>query len=137
MTGGMEHGTIDVRTWRRLRRRIHHALYDDMVGTVGCGPFDGGCVLFARALQAVVGGEVHVVVRPSGRADHAAVLHEGRLWDYDGPSSPARFLKRFNRAEQSDCTSWRPYRDGDLPEAVADVALEARTAALLRIALSR
>lgn len=123
------------REWKRRVRPIHDALYEDLVGNADCGPFDGGCLIFAQALQPVIGGEIHVLVRPCGLDDHAVVWRDGKLWDYDGPAHPTRFIKRFNRNERATCASHRPIAPGDLPSAARDDALASRIATLLRSAL--
>lgn len=121
--------------WSKLIRPIHDALYEKLVGTAGCGAFDGDCLIVAQALRSVLGGEIHVLVRPCGLADHAVVLKNGKLWDYDGPAHPMRFIKRFNRNERATCVSHRPIASGDLPDAARDDALASRIAELLRAAL--
>ena len=76
---------MDAALWSRLKAEIDNDFYRMILDAAGCGPFDGGCVVFARALQKVVGGEIFVLTRTDGRADHAAVLRNGVLIDYDGP----------------------------------------------------
>lgn len=116
--------------WRRRRRAIHEAFYDELVGTAGCGAFDGGCLVVAQALQRVIGGEIVVLTRPNGTADHAAVLRDGKLWDYAGPLAPQRFIDRFVRTEMRNmpvvCDGFRPFEDGDLEEAWQDEDLAER-----------
>lgn len=122
--------------WKRAIRAIHDRLYADLVGSAGCGAFDGGCLVVARALQRVIGGEIKVLVRADDTADHAVVEHDGRLWDYDGPLPPAPFIARFNRTAGARCVTVRPLRAGDLAEAHRDDALVGRLADLLRQALN-
>jgi hypothetical protein len=126
--------------WKQATEAIHDAFYEGLVGTAECGPFDGGCVVVAQALQMVIGGDIVVVVRPDDRADHAAVLKDGQLWDYDGPLPPVRFIDRFNRTELSaspwKCVGYRPLRAGDLKNAYRDDDLVARLAALFHQALN-
>jgi len=128
---------MNVREWLARRKDIHEAFYEELVGTAGCGPFDGGCVVVAEALHSVIGGEIVVLVRSgTDRADHAAVLLDGKLWDFDGPSTPAVFIRRFERNElshkQASCSGFRPIRDGDLEDACRDPDLRDRLAVLLR-----
>ena len=37
------------------------AVYDLLLETIGAGPFDGGCVVVAQALQRIHGGQVMVL----------------------------------------------------------------------------
>lgn len=122
---------IDAGSWLRIRRPIHERLYEVIVDAIDCGPFDGGCVAFAQALQHVVGGNVCVIVRADGVADHAVVHFDGRLWDWDGPDEPDAMIRRFNDAEHALGTGWRPIREGDLPGAPRDDALSKVLASLL------
>ncbi len=125
---------MNVREWKSHLKDIHEAFYDDLVGTADCGAFDGGCLTVARALQSVIGGDIVVLVRPDDTADHAVVLLDDKLWDYDGPLKPARFLERFNRTEMIGVPwrahGFRPIREGDLPDAYVDDALIERLARL-------
>lgn len=94
----------------------------------GCGPFDGGCFVCAKALQAVLSGsELVVLTRADGLADHAAVLYDGLLWDTLGPLPNALFLKRFNYVEHRGryvVEAVRPWREFDLPDALQCTELE-------------
>lgn len=128
----------------RALKPYKEAIYTDLVDSADCGPFDGCCLLFANALQSVIGGEVVMLIRAGeiaegtacGRADHAVVHLGGKLYDFDGPLVPHAFMKRFGRNEHVDIGSFRAPKEGDLPEAVRDPALEQRVAALLREALA-
>ena len=126
---------VDAAAWKRSMRRIREPFYEDMIGTAGCGPFDGGCLVFAHALQSVIGGEIVVLTRAGDLADHAAIYADARLWDWDGPLPPHRFIQRFNRNERTFSVDWRPIRDGDLPRACRNPVLAFRLADLLRTAL--
>lgn len=110
--------------WLVDRQAIHDRLYEMLVGSAGCGPFDGGCLVVARAMQRVFGGEVIVLTRADGRADHAVLDVGGQLWDYDGPDAPADMLRRFNASEMASCVGYRPLQEGDLLEAVRDPVVE-------------
>jgi len=115
---------MNVREWQSLRCAVHEEFYNDLVNTAGCGAFDGGCLVVAEALQQVIGGEIVVLVREDGTADHAAVLFEGKLWDYYGPMLPTQFISHFNRTEATH-TPWlsvgyRAIREGDLECAYRD-----------------
>ncbi|NTF18083.1 hypothetical protein G6L37_06670 [Agrobacterium rubi] len=128
---------MNTREWLYRRRVIDDAFYADLVDTARCGPFDGGCVVVAQALQSVIGGQIVVLTRDTdGSGDHAAVLLDGRLWDYDGPMEAERFIRRFERNELKaagwGCSGYRPFHDGDLDEAFRDEELRERLAGLLR-----
>lgn len=127
---------MNVREWNARRKDIHEAFYEDLVGTARCGPFDGGCVVVAEALHSVIGGEIVVLVRSgTDRADHAAVLLDGKLWDFDGPLAPTAFIRRYERTElchMQSCSGYRPIRDGDLEEAYRDPDLRDRLSAMFR-----
>lgn len=130
---------MNVREWQSLRRLVHEDFYDDLVETAGCGAFDGGCLVVAEALQKVIGGEIIVLVRDDRKADHAAVLFEGKLWDYYGPILPGQFIARFNRAEAVHSPwisiGFRPIHVGDLEGAYRDDALADRLASIFRVML--
>lgn len=110
--------------WLVDRQVIHDRLYEALVGSAGCGPFDGGCLVVARAMQRVLGGDVVVLVRADGRADHAVLDVDGQFWDYDGPDAPADMLRRFNASEMASCVAHRPFQEGDLGQAFRDTAVE-------------
>jgi hypothetical protein len=130
---------MNVREWQSLRRLVHEDFYDDLVETAGCGAFDGGCLVVAEALRKVIGGEIVVLVRDDGMADHAAVLFEGKLWDYYGPMFPGQFIARFNRAEAVHspwiCIGYRPIHVADLEGAYRDDDLADRLASKFRVML--
>ena len=79
-----------------------------------------------------------VSTTPAGKAQHAVVLRDDMLWDYEGPLPVTAFIDRFNRTEVPCdpamwCTMYRRLRQYDLPEACrGDTALEERLAALFR-----
>lgn len=127
---------MTVRRWRKLVGPMRNAVLATLVDRTGCGPFDGGCVVFAEALRRVVGGEIVVLQRADGTADHAAVSADGLLWDMDGPLAPERFVARFNRTEFAACTGFRQILPDDLPDAVRDDDASAEIARLLPDALS-
>ena len=92
--------------------------YTLMLNSIGCGPFDGGCLIVAYALQVRLGGEICVLTRKDGSADHA-VLRLGKLFfDADGMASEDEILQRFNENEQASCVGIREYDcTRDLPDA--------------------
>lgn len=128
--------------------RAHkNAVYTAMLDRIDCGPFDGGCVSFAMALQAVLGGEVQVItgdLRWHPRqtnwvkgAQHAVLkLPDGRLMDALGPGTHDEVVSRFLREEITPpalmkFTGVRELRPDDLPEAPRDAALIEKLASLL------
>ena len=86
----------------------------------GCGLFDGGCLVFATALQEVIGGELAVLINTRGQADHACVSHNGLLIDFDTALRPQLFIEEFSYQEGVQITHWRSYQEGDLVYAVRD-----------------
>lgn len=127
---------MDPTTWTRLRAKIDHDLYRIFLDRIGCGPFDGGCVVFAQALQRSIGGKVVVLTRANGDADHAAVAVDDVLFDYDGPLEPAGFLRRFNANERASTLGFRPIESADLSGACWDTELEDELASLISSALA-
>jgi hypothetical protein len=95
----------------------------DILDNVECGPFDGGCVLVAQALQQIHGGDIVVLVNDKGIADHAAVKVGNNLIDFDGALPVKQFVKRFEDNEHTNIKSIRPIQKGDLPEAPRDKEL--------------
>lgn len=87
----------------------------------------------AKAIQAAFGGEVIVLTRPNGVADHAAVEIGDRLVDWDGPSPPGRFISRFNRREMASTIAYRAIRAEDLSEAPLQNSLVAQLATCIRL----
>lgn len=102
-----------------LDRASHDALYECLHAAAECGPFDGGCYLFARALQMELGGDIHMLV--SRRfAEHAVLKVGDLLLDAGGAYSEKVMLRRFNREELTEVIGARPEQEGDLPEAPRD-----------------
>ena len=95
----------------------------DILEPEDCGPFDGGCVLVAQALQQIHGGDIVVLINDRGNADHAAVKIGNTLLDFDGPLSVEKFIKRFEKNEHVKVTGIRPMKDGDLPDATRNQSL--------------
>lgn len=116
-------------------------VYDLLINTIGSGPFDGGCVIVAQAIQARHGGDIVVLVghAQSGSkavAQHAAVKIRDQLVDFDGPASVTDFVRRFERNELSHAggtiTGIRPISAEDLPDAPRDAKLAQQIARLIR-----
>jgi hypothetical protein len=82
-----------------------------------CGPFDGGCVLVAQALQKIHGGNIVVLVDQNDQAQHAAVAVNDQLMDYSGATDPEQFVRKFEADERVNIAGVRPIKPGDLPEA--------------------
>jgi hypothetical protein len=91
--------------------------WDYMMQHVGSGPFDGGCVVCAAAIQQITGGQLVAMVRQDDIAEHAAVLSNSRLYDFDGAGPVDRKINKFNRNEMASAVAVRPLRDTDLPDA--------------------
>lgn len=121
--------------WRNKNR-----VYDLLANAIDSGPFDGGCVVFAQALQKLYGGEIVVLTGTSTdgsaeQAQHAALLLNGDIIDADGPANPRAFAQRFQENELDHTggkvTGYRPLRDGDLPDAPRDEQLATEIVKLL------
>jgi len=113
-------------------RYAKKAIYQDFLDTLGYGPLDGGCVVFAQAVQQVFGGEIVSLLRTdTWEADHAAVRLNGELLDADGSLPEAKAIERFAKAEGVSISGVRPFKDSDLPEAGRDADLVKRTASRL------
>jgi len=96
----------------------------DILDQVECGPFDGGCLLVAKALQKIYGGKIVVLVDKNDRAQHAAVMQpNGKLVDYDGAAYPEKFIRRFEKNELAKITGTRDFKNSDLPTAARDFHL--------------
>ena len=111
-------------------------IYNLMIREIDCGPFDGGCVVFAQALQKKYGGQIVVLIgdRPTGQtAEHAALLLNNILIDADGPAEPKIFIQRFVKNEfyRWPIINIRPIREDDLPEAPRNQTLANMIAKLL------
>jgi len=92
----------------------------DVLHSHQCGPFDGGCVMVAQALQQIHGGDIVVLVDSNDQAQHAAVAVDGQLMDYSGAAPIRQFVDRFQRNERVKISGVRPIRPQDLPEAPRD-----------------
>ena len=95
----------------------------DILEPEDCGPFDGGCVLVAQALQKIHGGDIIVLVNDRGIADHAAVKIGNTLLDYDGALPADKFITRFEKNEHVKVTGIRPIEPNDLPDATRNQSL--------------
>lgn len=122
--------------------RKKNKVYNLMIKAIGCGPFDGGCVTVAMALKVMLGGDIVVLTgyanrnSPEEAAQHAALLHNGKLIDGDGPLPQKAFINRFVDNEMAfvggSVTGVRPIEPNDLPEAPRDAAVARQIAELLQ-----
>lgn len=138
-------------TMTKVFRSSSHkdAVYGLMIDRIDCGPFDGGCLVFAQALQHLHGGEVVVV---EGRcfsgwvafrepeykgellAQHAVLaLPDGTYMDASGRCSMSTMLARTAQSAKyvASADAIRPFREGDLEDAVRDDSLVVELAQLL------
>jgi hypothetical protein len=98
-------------------------IYNLLAKNYSCGPFDGGCLIIASALQKKHGGKV-VVLYSKKIAEHAAVLlNNGMLIDFDGKKEAKKFIKNFEEIELRKIESYREIKDNDLIEAYRDEKL--------------
>lgn len=121
----------------RNKEKVYSLLYK----TIDSGPFDGGCVIFAEALQLLYGGDIVVLVGHAQRgvkhesAQHAALLLNDHLIDADGKLPPRQFIERFTKNELAhaggNITGVRPIEPNDLPDAPRDSELVKKIAKLL------
>lgn len=121
----------------RNRNRFYHML----INGTGSGPFDGGCVVVAQAIQAKHGGDIVVLTgqyQPNTKAvaQHAAVKLGDLLIDFDGAAPVQDFVQRFQRTEMAHSggviTGIRPIQDQDLPDAPRNTELAQKLARLIR-----
>ena len=144
----MESLERNVRVFSNAAHR--NAVYQVMLDRIACGPFDGGCVAFAMALQRIHGGQIMVVegrsfsgwssfrqpeYRGALMAQHAIVVFpDGTAMDADGRCSMERMLRRTARLMRyaASVEGVRALRDGDLEDAPRDSALIHELVTLLR-----
>ena len=108
------------------------AVYDLLLETIGAGPFDGGCVVVAQALQRIHGGQVMGLVRKDGIVEHAVVQNGDTMYDFDGPGSVKEVIKRFESNERTNITDVRPLQKTDLPDAPRDINVVEKLIPLLK-----
>lgn len=106
--------------------------YDLILKVASAGPFDGGCVTVAMALQRKFGGEICVLERANGLADHAVVKVGSSFYDFDGRAETEKeIIARFNENENAETIRARPITEGDLTDAVRDVAAAVKISRLV------
>lgn len=114
---------VDSNIWSAKLKLVHHTFTRTLKEKIGCGPFDGGCLIVAQAIHSIIGGEIGVLVDKDDEALHAVVLKDGQLWDYDGPMEPGPFLQRYNTYVDDPryrCIGHRLLTGWDLSEAMED-----------------
>jgi hypothetical protein len=101
--------------------------------TAGSGPFDGGCMIVAQALQQIYGGRIWVLIgRWSQQAEHAVLKVGDMFYDAAGPDALERIIWRFSEVEGVKIQSARPIAPGDLPDAPRSFRATTEVAQLLR-----
>lgn len=72
-----------------------------LLDVIDAGPYDGGCLIFAQALQMVLGGELIRIVRAKEPlTEHYGLLKDSVIYDADGEYSSAKdWLSYFIKAE--------------------------------------
>src|SRR5210317_282163 len=103
-----------------------------LLDNIGAGPFDGGCVIVAQALQIIHGGEIMALVRPDGIADHAVVQKGNTMYDFDGPGTPEEVISRFEKNEGARITDVRKLRMTDLTDAPRNTKLAKQIATIIQ-----
>lgn len=119
-------------------------MYDETVRLTDCGFFDGGCLLLARALQQVHGGDVMVLVGSIKggplAAQHAFVkFPDGVCADGYSSGSAVSVTNRFLDEEglhdgSFNAAGYRHWREGDLRDCPADANMVHQLADVLKAA---
>ena len=107
-------------------------VYELLLDNIGAGPFDGGCVVVAQALQLIHGGELMALVRNDGTADHAVVQKGNTMYDFDGPGTQEEVVSRFEKNEGTRIEEVRKLRMTDLPDAPRNSELAKQIASLMK-----
>jgi hypothetical protein len=99
----------------------------------GSGPFGGGCMIVAQALQQIYGGRIWVLIgRWSQQAEHAVLKVGDIFYDAAGAAALERIISRFSETAGVKIQSARPIAPGDLPEASRSWLAATEVAHLLR-----
>jgi hypothetical protein len=119
-----------------LTRRNKNRVYSILLKAARCGPFDGGCLIFAQALKLKFGGEIWVILGKTQEAapeaaQHAVVRIEDDFIDADGRSKMCTVMSRFARNEHVEISGAKVIRPGDLLEATRSPVTARKIAALL------
>lgn len=126
---------MELKEWDETISPIKDDILNLLHERAGCGPFDGGCLVFAQALHKVMGGEVMGLARADNFViDHCVLYLDGKLWDFDGPLKPIAFMKRFSETETPGFryNDFVPFDLNEVPETVNDPALAEELSDLLR-----
>jgi hypothetical protein len=124
-----------------LMGRNKNKIYSLLLTAADSGPFDGGCVIMAQAIQMKYGGDIVVLVGHAQRnteetAQHAAIELGNLLVDADGPLAPKQFIQRFEKNEllhvDGKITGVRPIQHQDLPDAPRNEQVAEQIARLLK-----
>ena len=107
-------------------------IYNFLINTIDSGPFDGGCIIFARALQIIYGGEIFILVGSSGQAEHAVLMLDDNFIDADGKLPIKQAIKRFENNELVKIIGYRKIQKNDLPNTPRNEQISAQIAKLLK-----
>ena len=97
---------------------ITDKMYDIIVRHTGCGPFDGGCLLYATAAYEHFGGQL-MVVSYKDIAQHACVQFGSKYFDANGLTSKSKIIESMAyEIHSQDYANFdiRPYKKGDLAD---------------------
>lgn len=121
-----------------MRSNKYHQILEDH--TEG-GPFDGGCMTHAMAMQKVFGGDLHGLHDHQGVVQHAVlrVPHGNThiFLDANGPATDKEIMRRFSEDEMVPIAGHRPLADNDLDEAVRSHEAAESIAGMARKILSK
>ena len=121
--GGMMADGGEVSDINALIRKNKNKITKLLIEKYDFGAFDGGCVIVADAISKWIGGDVFVLIRKDGFADHAVVKKGYILFDLDGGKPLDKFIKNFNEQEMASTTMVRPIKKSDLKNAPRDAEL--------------
>lgn len=115
-------------------RSSKNKIYNILLESADSGPFDGGCVIMAYAIQKALGtGEIVVLETIDGIAQHAALKTGNLLFDFDGPENETAFIKKFNKNELAKTISVRKFNENDLEEAPRNEIASDKIAELIKL----
>jgi hypothetical protein len=121
--------------WSSDGASVKDQVYTVLLDATDAGPFDGGCVLAAQALQKVVGGDIYALVNKDDRAQHAVVKKGSAFYDFSGKKSQQAMLADFNRyeamGEHQTAVGVRPLRADDLMNSPRNDQLAEKIAKLM------
>lgn len=91
---------------RAIKRTYEDDMFWDILvdqSTARSGPFDGGCLICAKAMMLCVDGVELVRITSTlsgGQTEHYGVSYKEKIYDFAGVAhSPAKWLERFRREE--------------------------------------